>query len=427
MNETFIPSQPACDDPESIYGSLTVDGAIGQILYSFDAVSGYEQIPTINSIGRVLDQIIVSGLNVPAHTNAAVDGYALNSESLPAPGVTVKIPITGRALAGTPYDQILGPRECIRIMTGAEIPEGADTVIMQEHVQLDGEFIHIDARHRIGQNIRIAGEDIKEGSVVLEPGKFFTPADVGIVGSLGISEIKVKRKPRIAIFSTGDEIYDIGDALPSGGIYDSNRFTLSSALKRFEVDIIDLGIVPDEEASLQNALNNIAADVDMIITSGGVSVGEADYVKDVLANLGTVEFWKVAIKPGRPLAFGNLNGTIFFGLPGNPVAVLVTFYQFVLPALRKLMGINNAPPVPKFRARAIERIRKLPGRTEFQRGILEQEENGELSVRTTGKQGAGILTSMSLANCFIILPHDSTSVELDDYVIVQPFAGLMSL
>ena len=261
----------------------------------------------------------------------------------------------------------------------------------------------------------------------MRPGQFLTPADVGLVASLGIGEVKVKRKPRVAIFSTGDEIYDIGDVPPSGGIFDSNRFTLSSALQRMEVDIIDLGIIPDEKVSLRNVLSEIADDVDMIVTSGGVSVGEADYVKEVLAIMGTVDFWKVAIKPGRPLAFGKLNDAIFFGLPGNPVAVMVAFYQFVLPALRKLMGIKNAPPVPRFRAQSTGRIRKLPGRTEFQRGILEQDESGEWRVRTTGKQGAGILTSMSLANCFIILPHDGKSVEVGDDVTVQPFAGLMAL
>ena len=427
MNENSIQSQPSCDDPRSIYGSLNVDDAVRQILESVNIVSGYQKIPTIKTVARVLDEIITSELNVPAHTNAAVDGYALSAESLPLSGNTIKIPIKGRALAGKPYDQILGHNECSRIMTGAEIPVGADTVIMQEHVRLDGEYIHIDARHTLGQNIRRAGEDIEKGSVVLTPGQFFTPADVGLVSSLGIGEIKVKRKPRVAIFSTGDEIHDIGEVLPPGGIFDSNRFTLASALQRMEVDFVDLGIIPDQKASLRNALSETVTDVDMIITSGGVSVGEADYVKEVLANMGDVEFWKVAIKPGRPIAFGKVKDAIFFGLPGNPVAVMVTFYQFVLPALRKLMGIKNAPAVPKFKARSTGRIRKLPGRTEFQRGILEQDENEEWWVRTTGKQGAGILTSMSLANCFIILPHDGKSVESGDYVTVQPFAGLMSL
>ena len=427
MNENPIQSQPSCDDPESIYGSLTVNDAIRQILDSVNIVAGYQKVPTIKTVARVLDEIITSELNVPAHTNAAVDGYALNAESLPSPGNTTKIPIKGRALAGKPYDRILEHNVCIRIMTGAEIPGAADTVIMQEHVQLDGDYIHIDARHTIGQNIRRAGEDIKKGSVVLRPGQFFTPADVGLVASLGIGEVKVKRKPRVAIFSTGDEIHDIGNVLASGGIFDSNRFTLASALQRMAIDIIDLGIISDEKASLHNALCEIASDVDMIITSGGVSVGEADYVKEVLANMGAVEFWKVAIKPGRPIAFGKVKDAIFFGLPGNPVAVMVTFYQFVLPALRKLMGIKNAPAAPKFKARSTGRIRKLPGRTEFQRGILEQDEDGEWWVRTTGKQGAGILTSISLANCFIILPHDGKSVESGNYATVQPFAGLMSL
>ena len=296
MNETSIKSQPSCDDPESIYGTLRVSDAIRQILDSVNLLLGYQQIPTIKTVARVLDEIITSELNVPAHTNAAVDGYALSAKLLPSPGNTTKIPINGVALAGRPYDQTLEHDECVRIMTGAEIPVGTDTVIMREHVQLDGEYIHIDARHKIGQNIRRAGEDIKKGSVVLRPGQFLTPADVGLVASLGIGEVKVKRKPRVAIFSTGDEIYDIGDVLPSGGIFDSNRFTLSSALQCMEVDIIDLGIIPDEKVSLQNVLSEIADDVDMIIASGGVSVGEADYVKEVLASMGTVEFWESSHK-----------------------------------------------------------------------------------------------------------------------------------
>lgn len=427
MNKHIVKTQPTCNESESQYGTLRVDLAIDRMLASVSAICGYQQIPIKNTVGRVLDQTIVSTINVPAHTNAAVDGYAINSENLPAPGNIAEIPIVGTALAGKPYDQILDQNQCIRIMTGAKMPKGADTVVMQEHVELDQHNIRIDDRHQPGQNVRLAGEDVQQGSIVLAPGKLLTPADVGLVGSLGIGEVKVKRKPRIAIFSTGDEIHDIGDILPSGGIFDSNRYTLLSAVQRIGAEPIDLGIIPDNKTSLLNALVENASDVDAIITSGGVSVGQADYVIEVLETLGTAEFWKVAIKPGRPIAFGKINNAVFFGLPGNPVAVMVTYYQFVLPTLRKMMGITNAPVNPTFQARSTERINKKPGRTEFQRGILEQSKNGEWVVRTTGKQGAGILTSMSLANVFIILPHESSTVEPGDDVTVQPFAGLLSL
>jgi molybdopterin molybdotransferase len=315
----------------------------------------------------------------------------------------------------------------VRIFTGAVMPPGADTVVMQERATevQGGVRIAAGAVGKAGQNRRFAGEDLKRGAVVFAAGQPVHPAELGMIASLGINEVAVYRRLRVAFFSTGDELVSIGTPLREGQIYDSNRYTIHGMLTRLGCDAIDMGVVPDVPEALEHAFAAAAASADVVITSGGVSVGEADYVKQLLDRLGEVVFWKIAMKPGRPLAYGRIGGAHFFGLPGNPVSVMVTFYQFVREALCILQGQRNVAPVPAFRATLASPIRKAPGRTEFQRGVLAPDAAGAWTVRTTGDQGSGILSSMSQANCFIVLPADCGNVAAGESVEVQPLAGLV--
>jgi molybdopterin molybdotransferase len=309
-------------------------------------------------------------------------------------------------------------------MTGAPMPEGADTVVMQEQVRVDGGRVRVGGGHRPGQNVRHAGEDIARGEPVLAPGRVLTAADLGLLASLGMAEIAVRRRPRVAFFSTGDELRSVGQPLGAGDVYDSNRYTLFGMLRRAGVQVSDLGVVPDDPAALESALRQAAAGADAVITSGGVSVGEADHVKGLLGRLGTPYFWKIAMKPGRPLTFGRLGNAWFFGLPGNPVAVMVTFYQFVLPTLHYLASGETYSPF-LLQAKCIEPIKKKPGRYEFLRRIMESGEATGLRVSGVGKQGSGILTSMSRGNCFIHLPESCAGVEAGELVSVEPFLGFL--
>ena len=418
----MIKKQPSCDD---IYetGLISVEQALAHILKVTQTIEDYQQIAIEQGKGRCLKQAIRAGFNVPSHNNSAVDGYAILDETISKQG-KIKLKIAGKSFAGKPYQGEIVTGQCIRIMTGAVIPEGMRTVIMQEHVHLEGDFIYLDATHKLGQNVRLAGEDLLEGEIVLKAGKQLTPPDIGLLASLGIAEINVKRKLRIAIASSGDEVFSLGEQRSSTGLYDSNRYSLLAALTRPDIETIDLGIVADDPQCLLTTFQEIANNVDLIISTGGVSVGDADYTKLALQTTGTVDFWKIAIKPGRPLAFGHINNTAFFGLPGNPVAVMVTFYQFVIPALEKMLGIKDQPIRPIFKARALENIRKRSGRIEMQRGILKQDSQGDWVVKTAGKQGSGILYSMSLANAFIILEHERGAVSEGEFVNVQAFSGL---
>jgi len=394
------------------------------ILNAITPLDTIQLISIENAKGRCLAEDVISPLNVPAHTNSAVDGYALHSSNLAKENTETTLHIQATVLAGEIYSEACKAQHCIRIMTGAAMPTDLDTVIMQEHCQRDGNSITIDSRHQAGQNVRQAGEDIQIGQTILAAGKWLTPADIGLLASLGMNEVKVKRKLRVAIASTGNEVYPISSTPTAGGLYDSNRYSLIAALDRPDIEIINLGIIPDNADILLQQLNNSADIADVIITSGGVSVGEADFTKSALQSSGSIEFWKIAIKPGRPLAFGHIKNTAFFGLPGNPVAVLVTFYQFVLPALEKILGITNKPIAPLIKARSLENIRKRAGRTEVPRGIVSQSSTGEWQVKTTGKQGSGILSSMSSANAFIILEHERESIQQGEWVDVQLFSGL---
>lgn len=404
-------------------GLLSVNEAQQRIAASIASPGGVEQLPVRSALGRILAVPVTSPIDVPPYTNSAMDGYALRGSDLPTTG-TVRLRITGRAMAGAPFGGSVGSGEAVRIMTGAVLPSGADTVLMQEHVQVDGEDIVVGSGHKAGENVRMAGEDMAVGSNVLEPGKQLLPADLGVIASLGIAEVRVWRRLRVAFFSTGDELRSLGEPLETGQIYDSNRYTLHGMLTRLGVELLDLGVIRDDRAAIRSAFHDATANADVVITSGGVSVGEADFVKQTLDELGQVDFWKIAMKPGKPLAFGRLDRAIFFGLPGNPVSVMATFYQFVQPALQKMMGMSAIPSITLRVPCAVD-IRKEVGRTEYQRGILRAGADGGLNVTTTGRQGSHVLTSMSRSNCFIILPAECGRVQAGEFVEVQPFAGLV--
>ena len=413
---------PSCAD-DFDHASLTCEEALSTILDQIDTVAGTEWLAVRSAPGRVLSETIISPVDVPQQTNSAMDGYAVRADDLSATGES-SFKVIGSSFAGKPFGKGIGAGEAVRIMTGGAMPEGSDTVIMQEHADVADDVITADSNHMRGQNVRAMGEDLERGQVVLEAGHRPAPADLGLIASLGIGEIRVFRKVRVAFFSTGDELRSIGEPLGPGEIYDSNRYTLFAMLQRIDAEIIDMGVVRDTREAVEAALEQAAKVADAVITSGGVSVGEADYVKEVLNAIGEVSFWKVAMKPGRPLAFGTIGNAHFFGLPGNPVSVMVTFYQFVQPALLKMAGNRQHTPL-LCSARTTAVLKKRPGRTEYQRGILSRGENGELLVSPTGDQGSGILRSMSVADCFIILPVESGRVEPDTVVSVQPFHGLM--
>ncbi len=409
------------DSPKS--NLLPVDEALARIRATLSPVRGAEQLPLGAALDRVLAIDVTSPIDVPGHRNSAMDGYAVAAADLPTTDEKA-FAVIGRALAGEPYLGELRSGQAVRIMTGAVVPVGADTVIMQEQTRREGDEVYIGGGHRAGDNVRHPGEDIAAGSIVLPTGRRLVPADIGLLASLGIAEIKVVRRLRAAIFSTGDELTPLGAPLADGQIYDSNRYTLAAMLHRLGVEVLDLGMVHDQPDAIAEAFRTAAEIADVVITSGGVSVGEADFVKSTLDRMGRVDFWKIAMKPGKPLAFGMLGQTAFFGLPGNPVSVVATFYQIVQPALRRLTGESEREPM-RLRVRTTGRLKKRPGRQDFQRGILERDESGEWQVHSTGNQGSHVLSSMSQANCFIVLPAEGGNVEVGEWVEVQPFAGLV--
>jgi len=416
----FTPQASCADINEP--NTLNVSQAQQHILDHVTPINAWENRPLRDSLNCHLHQAIVSPIQVPPHNNSAMDGYAIRSADISnSPFALTQV---GTAFAGHHYQGSVQAGQCVRIMTGAMMPPECDTVIMQEHVEVDAETITIHGEQLAGQHVRAAGEDIGTGDTLLESGHKITPADLGLIASLGISEVTVKRTLRVAFFSTGDELRSIGQTLEAGQIYDSNRYTLYGMLTRLGADIIDMGVVPDEKQALRDALQLASEQADVVITSGGVSVGDADYVKEILTELGQVSFWKIAMKPGRPLAFGKINDALFFGLPGNPVSVMVTFYQFVTPALQALLG-DSSYRNNTMQVNCVSPIRKRPGRFEFQRGILFTNEDGHTEVKTTGEQGSGILRSMSNANCFILLEEQCDGIKPNTTVTVQPFSGLI--
>ena len=412
---------PSCDEFDP--NNLSVEQARERMLSNVSPVAGIERLAIRDALDRILAEDVISPINVPSYPNSAMDGYAVVATDLPADGEQT-LNMIGTSFAGIPFEGHVKVGECIRIMTGAKMPQGADTVIMQEHVRAEGNAITIGPGHCAGQNVRYIGEDITAGKSVLAAGIKIGPAELGLLASLGTPEVSVRRKLRVVFFSTGDELRSVGEPLGEGQIYDSNRYTLFGMLKRLHVDVIDMGVIPDKREAVEKAFLDAANIGDAIITSGGVSVGEADFVKETLANLGSVDFWKINMKPGKPLAFGNVDKAAFFGLPGNPVSVMATFYQFALPALKAMMGQTQTDPViVKVPCKTM--LKKRPGRTDFQRGVLSYDAKGQMVVDGSGMQASHILSGMSKANCFIILPLESGNVEAGTLVDVQPFEGLI--
>ena len=380
-----------------------------------------ETIHIKDALNRVVAEPIIATMNVPNHDNSAMDGYAMNIDLLPDHG-PFKFKVTGKLFAGNPLE---GNAEgALRIMTGATIPYGLNAVIPQEHVELNEGVITFKTKPQINQNIRHMGEDIKSGQIVHQNGRRIAPCDLGLFASLGIDSIKVYRKIKVAFFSTGDEIISLGNPLLPGHVYDSNRYSLIGLLKRLDVEIFDLGIIPDDKKVIEDTLNKASNIADIVITTGGVSVGEADYMKDILKKIGEILFWKISMKPGRPLAYGKIGGCHYFGLPGNPVSTMVTFYQFVREALLTLSGESPIHPIPMIKAKLLTSIKKMPGRTEFQRGFFVQNPQGEFNVSAIKDQGSGILRSMTEANCFMVLPESMGSLEKDYWVDIQLFDSL---
>lgn len=419
-------------DPQS----LNADH-VGQFLQRLvQPVDEAEEVGIFEALGRVLANDLVSPISVPPHDNSAMDGYAFDGGQLQG-AAELRLQVVGTAHAGRVWQGQAGAGEAVKIMTGAVMPAGLDTVVPQEMVQPHGDTIRFSpgllAR---GDNRRLLGEDLLQGQPALRQGALLGPAALGLIASLGIARVRVWRKLRVAFFSTGSEILSLGEAPREAAVYDSNRYTVFGMLSRLGVQAIDMGVVRDEPEALEAAFRAAARQADAIITSGGVSVGEADHTKAMMQQLagdsGGVAFWRIAMRPGRPMAVGQIaaqeagsgRAAILFGLPGNPVAVMVTFLAFVRPALLQMMGSHGGAP-PLLRARSSEAIRKKAGRTEYQRGSVSAAAQGPLQVRTTGNQGSGVLSSMVQANCLIVLHHDQGNVAIGDEVDVMMFDGAL--
>ncbi|MGN5134571.1 molybdopterin molybdotransferase MoeA [Aeromonas veronii] len=401
-------------------GLLPLSDALQGMLEQLACCCDSEQQPLPEALGRVLASDIASPLAVPPFDNSAMDGYAVRLSDLTAGTPLI---MAGKAFAGQPYQGEWPTGHCVRIMTGAPVPAGTDAVVMQEETQADGDRITFLAQPEPGQNIRRAGSDIGKGACVLPAGTRLTPREMPLLASLGVATVTVRRPLKVAIFSTGDELKPVGTPLAHGDIYDSNRYGVRAMLARMGCDCLDLGIIPDDPAQLRAAFIRADEEADVLITTGGVSVGEADFTKQLLDELGEIGFWKLAIKPGKPFAFGRLPRAWFFGLPGNPVSAMVTFDQLVQPALAKLAGQHFERPL-QLQAIAAEPLKKSPGRLDFQRGILSQGPNG-LEVRSTGSQDSAVFSSLSRANCYIVLERERGRVAVGETVTVEPFGGLL--
>lgn len=409
-------------DSCAVPGLTPVDEALQTLLSEITPITGTEQIPLDTAMGRVLAQPIVSQQNIPPADNSAMDGYAMKAEDAVS-GRTLQQVAT--VLAGHPYAGKVESGQCVRIMTGAPLPKDVDTVIMQENTQANGDQITLNQDANAGSCVRYAGEDIKMGQTVFESGRRLRASDIGLLASVGCATVQVFKQITVALISTGDELKTVGEPLAAGQFYESNGPTLKAALSKLSVNIIDFGIVPDDLSALTKAFEAANEQAHVVITSGGVSVGDADYTKDVLERLGKIQFWKLAIKPGKPFAFGHLSQSYFIGLPGNPVSALVTLHQLATPMLRKLSGADAEFPL-RLAATAVETLRKSPGRTDFQRGAYSVNEQGLLEVKGTGAQGSGILSSISKANCYIILEQNRGRVEAGEQVTIEPFDELLT-
>lgn len=411
-------------DPQA----LRADKALQFLQALVKPVADTERVALTHALGRVVAADVVSPIHVPAHDNSAMDGFAFQGALL-QPGQPLRLQIAGTALAGKAWSGTLAATQCLKIMTGAVMPAGLDTVAPQELVEIEGDHITVPAGAlQQGDNRRFQGEDLRQGKPALQAGNTIGPAALGLLASLGIPTVEVRRKLRVAFFSTGDEILSLGESPREGAVYDSNRYTLLGLLTRLGVEAIDMGVVRDDPVALEAAFAQAATQADAIITSGGVSVGEADHTKAVMRKMaggdGGVAFWKIAMRPGRPMAVGRIGPAVLFGLPGNPVAVMVTFLAFVRPALLQMMGAQLVP-TPLLKARSAEAIRKKPGRTEYQRVIVQTAADGSLQLHTTGQQGSGVLSSMVAANGLLVLHHDQGNVAVGEEVDVLMFEGAL--
>ena len=400
--------------------STLYEDALSAILDGIEPVSETETVPVMDSLHRVAAQSVSAKQNVPTNRNSAMDGYACRYADLGAAESEATLRVAGTSAAGSPYTGSLEPGDCVRIFTGGVLPDELDTVVMQEDCSTDGDSMQTINTHRHGQHVRQAGEDISAGEIAITRGQTIGTAELGLLASVGCSEIAVYRKPKVAFFSTGDELRAVGETLNPGDVYDSNRYTLYGMLESTHVEPIDLGVVRDDLNQTIETLKQAAESADVVVTSAGASVGDADFVKQALEALGTLTLWKVAMKPGRPLAFGRVGQTWFFGLPGNPVSVMVTFDKFVKPALSRLKGERRLAPI-RLAARIANPIRKRPGRLEFQRGVMTYDSNGQAVVESTGNQSSGVLTSMSRANCYIVLPLETGDLDAGASVMIEPF------
>lgn len=398
-------------------GLLPFEQAMEKMLSAIKPISDTEFISLAQALNRVLASDISSPLNVPPHNNSAMDGYAFKVESLQS---TNNLKMIGRSMAGTPFQGSCNLGECIRIMTGAKLPSCCDTVEMQENCQANDKNITFLEDRELNDNIRFSGEDISINQQVFSQGKKLSAIDVGVLASLGVPIIEVFRKITVAVLATGDELKSPGETLNEGDIFESNSYALIAMLTKLNVTVINFGIIADDEEAIRKAFEQADQQADVVISSGGVSVGEADYTKLILEQLGEIGFWKIAMKPGKPFAFGKLPSSYFFGLPGNPVSALVTAHQLAVPALLKLQNVQPKK-FPLLKVKTAIQLNKRPGRMDFQRAILSTNEQGEITVTSTGSQGSGILTSMSTANCYIILPASQGKVPANEIVNVQLF------
>lgn len=405
-----------------VSGLLSLDEALEKLLEKPVAITDTLSIPLHKAAGYILSEHITSPLNVPPFDNSAMDGYGVRYTDLHTQS---PLPIAGKAFAGVPFEGELPQGQCVRIMTGAMIPAGVDTVIMQEETQVTDNGILFPHPAKLGQNIRRIGEDIKQNDIVLPAGTKLSTAQLPLIASLGIANINVYRKLKVAVFSTGDELQTIGQPLKAGQIYDTNRFAVRLMLEKLDCDVLDLGVIPDSPEKLRETFKTADAQADLVISSGGVSVGEADYTKQILDEIGEIGFWKLAIKPGKPFAFGRLHNAWFCGLPGNPVSATVTFYQLVQPLIARLSGFSQWRAPQRFHAKTCSSLKKSAGRLDFQRGIASINENGEWQVTTSGHQGSHVYSSFSVANCFIVLERERGKVAAGETVTIELFNPLL--
>lgn len=412
------PAPPDCT-PEN----LAFDAALAQVLGALAPLPRYETPALEQALGRVLAQPLIAGMDLQPWPNAAMDGYAFAAVDADA-ACDAGLPLAGTSLAGHPFTGTLGRGQCVRILTGAILPAGADTVAMQEHVTVHDGRVRLQRPVPPGANVRAPGEDVRAGQTVLPAGSRLGPPQIALAASLGVRTVTVGARPRVALFTSGDELTPLGQPLGAGAIYDSNRYLLRALLQELGAEVLDLGIVADDPAAVRAAFAAAREGADVVVSSGGVSVGDADYVREVFAEFGAIHFWRIAMKPGRPLAFGRLGDTWFFGLPGNPVSTAVTFHEFVRPALRRLEGETPTPAL-RLELPLLEPLHKAPGRLDFQRGIVCPDADGRLGVRSAGAQGSHVMSSLAAANCLLVLPADAGDLPAGAVVTVEllPWPG----